>query len=316
VATARTRRAARRGRPAHRPQPTPPARRGWWLLAIVAGVLAAAIGGWLALRADDNAATPTEPVARLPDTPDYHSVFVAPKTNSEEILLGTHAGVFRSSDGGRTWQQAGLAGDDAMNLSQSGQQGTLWAAGHDVLARSSDGGATWNDARPEGLPGLDVHGFAVDPTDPTRIYAAIAGQGLYRSTDGGDIFKLASRQVGPAVMGLSVTPRGDVYAADMQNGLVVSTNGGLRWRQALAAQVIGVAVNPSRPSTVLATGIDGILRSTDGGTRWQVAQRIEGGAGPVAWSPDEHDRAYVVGFDRTLYTTLDGGSTWSPVGVG
>jgi photosystem II stability/assembly factor-like uncharacterized protein len=37
------------------------------------------------------------------------------------------------------------------------------------------------------------------------------------------------------------------------------------------------------------------------------------GAGPVAWAPSDRNLAYVVGFDRTLYKTTDGGANWQPV---
>ena len=71
----------------------------------------------------------------LPDTPDYHSLLVDP-ANTERVTLGTHAGLFRTVDGGRTWRAAELSGQDAMNLVRT--EGRLWAAGHLVLARAHD----------------------------------------------------------------------------------------------------------------------------------------------------------------------------------
>jgi hypothetical protein len=40
---------------------------------------------------------------------------------------------------------------------------------------------------------------------------------------------------------------------------------------------------------------------------------LEQGAGPVAWAQSEPSTAYVVGFDRMLYTTTDSGRSWRPV---
>lgn len=246
----------------------------------------------------------------LPDTPDYHSLLVSP-TDPERLVLGTHEGLFESADGGRSWQKATLAGQDAMNLAQT--EDVVWAAGHDVLARSTDGGATWEDVRPAGLPGLDVHGFAVDPRNPRTLYAAVAGQGLFRSRDGGRSFSLVSSEVGPGVMAMAVMPDGRVLAGDMQQGLFESRDEGRTWRLGLQAGLMGLAVNPKDPTRVLATG-SGILVSSDGGREWIQVLDPDEGSGPVAWSPSDPDVAYVVGFDRALYRTSDGGQTWNPVG--
>src|SRR5207237_6374193 len=166
--------------------------------------------------------------AGLPNTPDYHSLLVNP-TNPRKLVLGTHIGLYVSSDGGRHWRFNALSGDDAMNLARPAGE-TIWLAGHEVFKKSSDGGATWSDVRPAGLPGLDIHGFAVDPRNPRTLYAAVAGQGLYRSVDGGVSFRLRSQRVGGAVMALAVLPSGRVLAGDMQQGLLESRDGGATWQ--------------------------------------------------------------------------------------
>lgn len=247
----------------------------------------------------------------LPNTPDYHSLLVS-RTNPQQLTLGTHNGLYRSDDGGQTWRPAGLSDSDAMNLART-EQATVWLAGHDVLKKSTDGGKTWEDVRPDGLPGLDVHAFAVHPSRSTVLYAAIAGQGLYRSTDSGNSFASVSTTVGPAVMGLAVTPTGTVFAADMQRGLVASSDGGSSWSLRLGAQAMGVAVEPKNPKRILATA-DGIYLSTNGGRSFRQVQAIGSGAGPVAWSASDPKIAYAVGFDRNLYRSADGGMTWTVVG--
>lgn len=277
-------------------------------------VIVAAVGAFL--LAKRQAQAPSEqvepPAAGLPHTPDYHSLLVD-RADHGRLLLGTHAGLYETADGGRSWVAAGLAGRDAMNLVRADEK-TVWAAGHFVLARSADGGRTWSDVRPDGLPDLDVHGFAVGPSDRRRLYAAIAREGLFRSTDGGRSFELVSREVGGAVFAVAVTPDGRIWAGDTERGLMVSADGGRTWRRALAAAVLGLAVSPGDPKRLLAAGSGGIRLSTDGGETWRVAEPIEEGAGPVAWSPSEPKVAYVVGFDRKLYRTRDAGASWRPVG--
>lgn len=281
---------------------------GPWLLALVVAGLV-----WLPGGGGESTGNSSAPAAAsLPQTPDYHSLLVAPR-DPQHIWLGTHMGLHESSDGGRTWAEAALAGQDAMNLARTRDSGTVWAAGHLVLAKSTDGGQTWSDVQPEGLPGLDVHGFAADPRNARNLWAAIAGQGLFRSTDGGQSFALASREVGPGVMALAVAPDGRVLAGDMQQGLLVSRNEGQTWTNVLGEGLMGLAINPGSPKRVVATSRSGILLSADGGANWRVVLPVPGGAGPVAWAPSRPKLGYVVGFDRVLYTTKDGGASWHPV---
>jgi photosystem II stability/assembly factor-like uncharacterized protein len=285
--------------------------RGWlWAAGAAAIALAIAIPALILASgggSDDAASTPA---AGLPVTPDYNSLLVATR-NADALTLGTHNGLYQSGDGGRSWQSTTLAGQDAMNLGRA-EGGVTWTAGHNVLAKSTDGGRTWQDVRPEGLPHLDIHGFAVDPRDQLTLWAALAGQGLYRSNDGGQSFELVTREVGGGVMALAVTPDGRILAGDMQQGLFASADGGRTWKVTLQAGLMGLAVNPKEPERVVATG-PGILLSTDGGRNWDQVLRLEQGAGPVAWAPSTPRVGYVVGFDKTLYKTEDGGATWQPV---
>ena len=279
------------------------------LVAAAVGVAVAAT--FVVARGGSSGATST---VGLPHTPDFHSLLVDVHDPSR-LVLGTHNGLFRSTDGGGTWRKAELEGKDAMNLSRVGAP-TIWAAGHHVLARSTDGGGTWADVRPSGLPGLDVHGFAIDPLHPRVVFAAIAGQGLYRSTDGGETFALRSREVGPGVFAIAVLPGGRVLAGDLQQqALVESADGGTTWRTLLHASIVGLAVDPGDANRVLAAGA-GVLLSTDGGRTWRQTLRLARGTGPIAWAPSDPRRAYVVGFNRVLYTTVDAGVTWHAVATG
>jgi Photosynthesis system II assembly factor YCF48 len=308
---AKTKRRPPKGRQLHpKPVPsTPP--RPWLLYALAATALVgiAVAAALLSFRGGDSNPG-KEASAGLPDTPDYHSLLVNPG-NPRQLVLGTHYGLYVSSDGGRHWAFDALSGDDAMNLARSPGK-TIWLAGHLVFKKSSDGGRTWADVRPTGLPSLDIHGFAVDPRNPRTLYAAVAQQGLYRSRDGGRSFSLVSSQVGGNVMALVALPDGRLLAGDMQQGLLESHDRGASWRLRLRAQLMGIAVNPSDPDRLLATGA-GIALSTDGGRTWRSVLNHPAGVGPVAWSPSNPKLAYAVGFDRTFYRSDSGGSHWQPV---
>jgi hypothetical protein len=279
-------------------------------LWLAPAVIAAAVAAVVALVATQGGGGGSTASAGLPDTPDYHSLLVDP-SNPRKLVLGTHYGLYVSADGGSHWRFDALEGDDAMNLARPGGD-TIWLAGHNVFKKSGDGGASWSDVLPAGLPSLDIHGFAVDPRDPRTLYAAVAGQGLYRSRDGGRSFALASNQVGGNVMALAVLPDGRILAGDMRQGLLQSSDGGASWKQTLRAQLMGLAVNSSDPKRLLAAGA-GIALSADGGRSWRSALDLPDGIGPVAWSQSNPRLAYAVGFNRTLYRSRDGGESWQPV---
>lgn len=287
------------------------------LLLLLAGAtgLIALVGIGFALTRDSGGGPAGAAAASLPHTSDYHSLLVAPNA-PDQLVLGTHQGLFRSTDGGRTWAQAELVNQDAMNLARvSGR--TVWAAGHGVLARSRDGGRSWQDVQPPGLPpSLDVHGFAADP-ESGQLWAAVAGEGLYRSDNGGASFNLVTRKVGAGVMGLVVLPGGRMLAADMQQQvLLASQDDGQTWSTLLDRPVMTVAAAPNNPKLLLASilGNDaGIVMSADGGQSWDPVLALAKGAGPIAWSPSKPSIAYVVSLDRTLFRSTDAGASWQQV---
>jgi len=125
--------------------------------------------------------------------PSYEHVHALALDASGRVLfLGAHAGLFRSEDGGKTWQAVALAAKhphvDVMAVTAHPEDArTIYVATHDMgVLKSTDGGKTWKETN-TGLGGLDVHGLAIDPREPQKLHAAVRdkGEGIYRSTDGG-----------------------------------------------------------------------------------------------------------------------------------
>ena len=122
-------------------------------------------------------------------------------------------GIIRSTDGGDTWSALGgadLAGltvigvaarANVIVVATQGPNGGIW--------RSTDTGRRFyhlsGDARVAGLPAGDAFDLVGDPNDPNRLYAAIAGSGVFTSADegatwtpmGGRNFVGAQNWVGP-----------------------------------------------------------------------------------------------------------------------
>jgi len=121
-----------------------------------------------------------------------HVHALAMDAEGRSLFLGAHTGLFRSQDGGRSWQKVALPTKhshiDVMAIAPDPKDPLIIYVGtHEAgVFKSTDGGVTWREAN-TGLAGLDVHGLAVDPSDPPKLHAAVRekGEGIYRTTDKG-----------------------------------------------------------------------------------------------------------------------------------
>jgi photosystem II stability/assembly factor-like uncharacterized protein len=242
-----------------------------------------------------------------PSDPAVLYVGTGQVTTRWDIASGN--GVYRSGDGGKTWEHRGLAG--------SRHIGRLWvdprnadvvlaaAQGHFFgpnaergVFRSTDGGKNWAKVLfvDDNTGAVDL---AADPAAPDTIYAALwqvrfypwlsyftlnvgPGSGIYKSTDGGKTWNRLSQ-------GLPAGPMGRV----------------------------GLAVAPgSRGARVYATiesGKDsGVYRTDDGGGSWQRVNAT-GSLGSAyfamaAVDPKNPDTVYVMG--QSIRRSTDGGKTF------
>lgn len=160
--------------------------RAWKLL-----VLGAAVLSLLALPASGDAAQGMGPHAKGPGGPGMdhlHALAVDPRGGT--LLMGTHDGLHRSADEGKTWAKVAPEGEfpgrDVMAIAwDSKQPEIVYAAGHDLgVVKSTDGGRRWRATR-AGMPTMDVHALTLDPNDPRKLYAWVDLKGLYRSLDAG-----------------------------------------------------------------------------------------------------------------------------------
>ena len=119
--------------------------------------------------------------------------------SSFEFPLSRSGGVFKSTDGGASWNSAGL-GDTAVTVLaiDPANSSTLYAGtGNDYSApqgfrgmfKSTDGGASWLPIN-NGLAGLfdtrsSITAVVIDPRNSNILYTGTSGGGVFRSVDGG-----------------------------------------------------------------------------------------------------------------------------------
>jgi photosystem II stability/assembly factor-like uncharacterized protein len=266
----------------------------------------------------ENAGTTWTPI--FDDQPTYTTGCIALDPSNPEIVWvgsgenvgGRHVaygdGVYRSLNGGKTWENMGLT--DSQHISEIiihpdnsdvvwvAAQGPLWNKGDQRgLYKTTDGGRSWKKVLGDDQ-WTGVTDIVIDPRNPQVLYAATwdrhrtvaalmgggPGTAIYRSDDGGKQWtKLA-------------------------NGLPKSNLG-----------KIGIAVSPQNPDVLYAAiELDrtkgAVYRSSDRGASWnKMSDTVSGGTGPHYYqelyaSPHEFDRIYLM--NVRVLTSDDGGKTF------
>ena len=211
-------------------------------------------------------------------------------------------GVFRSLDGGQTFQKVLYKGPDvgAIDLAFDPANSQiiyadLWSArqvpwegsieGHKGgLFQSTDGGNTWRPLT-KGLPtndqGLGRIGIAVAQGDPNRLYAVVDAPqvgGVYRSDDAGESWRRVNDE-------RRVWGRGGDFA----------------W----------VRVAPNDENTIYVCNTS-MYKSTDGGKNFTAFKGAPGGDDYHSiWINPANPQILLLGVDQGATISVDGGKTWS-----
>jgi len=212
-------------------------------------------------------------------------------------------GVFRSKDGGKTWQR--ILGNDndtgAIDMAfEPGNPDVIYAAMWQTrrtpwsvyppsngpgsgLFKSTDGGDTWTQLT-SGLPKRPGRiGVAVAPSQPRRVYAIVDGVpdndgGMYRSDDAGATWTRTSSDA-------RVWSRGWYFG--------------------------GVTVEPKNADVVYSSNVN-LFQSVDGGKTFAPIKGAPGGDDyHELWIDPTEPQRRILGVDQGTLVSLNGGATWS-----
>lgn len=216
------------------------------------------------------------------------------------------------------------------------------AGGQRGLYRTTDGGATWQLALAGANVTTGAIDVAISPTDPNRIYAAMwdhkrqpngrvyggVGSGIYRSTDGGATWTrlgggLPAAGVNVGRMGLAVASnRLYAIASDASGdflGFWTSTNGGDSWTRITNTSYLSssqstfgwwfgrIWIDPASSRHVFVAGVP-MLESLDAGASWRRnSSSFHVDQHAMAWDRKVSGRVYI-GNDGGVYRSSSNGS--------
>jgi photosystem II stability/assembly factor-like uncharacterized protein len=233
------------------------------------------------------------------------------------------------------------------------------AAGSGNLWKTVNRGETWTPIFDD-HPAYSVGAVVVDPRSSDVVWlgtgenantrSASYGDGVYKSTDGGDTWRRVGLERSEHIQRILFDPRdpdvvwvaaqGPLWASGGDRGLYKTTDGGWTWTRSLHPSddtgVTDVALHPGDPDVVYAAAYQrrravgqtigggpeaGIFKSSDGGSTWRRLTEglptVDMGRIALGVDPRIPDRVYALIYARGdaggFFRSEDAGETWARV---
>jgi hypothetical protein len=230
------------------------------------------------------------------------------------VFAGTSSGVFRSSNNGSLWFQAGLSGESVRSLLLDSNG--LSYAGVDMehgVYRSTDFGVNWTRT---GVSITSIQGLTVNSQGD--VFAAVlCGSivsvcGVYRSTDMGHNWtQCIAGLTDTHVICLGTNSSGTLFAGGC-SGTYFSTDNGNSWRETGFIGGCGYSIAFNSADHIFVGGSDGeVHRSTDKGISWVEVHPPVPPSGVSAILIDSSDHIYASFFSIGTKKSTDNGATWT-----
>jgi photosystem II stability/assembly factor-like uncharacterized protein len=280
-------------------------------------------------------------------------VWIGTGENNSQRSVAYGDGVYKSTDGGKSWENVGLKGSEHIgkilidprdsNAVYAAAQGPLWAAGGDRgLYKTTDGGKIWKKVLEIGEY-TGVNEVVMDPRNPDvlfasayqrhrRVWTLIDGgpeSAIYKSVDAGVTWKklengLPKEEMGKIGLAISPADPDVVYAiieaANKAGGFFRSTDSGGNWEKmgdymSSSPQYYNELVaDPKVVGRVYS--MDTWMNVTDDGGKnfHRVGEKYKHVDNHALWiQPDDTDHL-LSGCDGGLYESRDRGATWEYFG--
>ena len=273
------------------------------------------------------------------DYANANIIYIA--TGDDDAGDSYSVGVFKSIDGGLTWNATGLnPGNSPYSMNDiyihPTNSNILWVATSSGVYRTTDAGVNWSNT----LSG-NIKDIKIKPGDPNVVYA-VSQSTFYTSLDGGITFSSSGSGL-PTSSGrlvIDVTPSNPnvVYVLSATTGygfqgLYKSTNSGISFSTAATSGTVGdifestqawfdmaLAVSDSDENEIY-TGVLNVWKSTNGGTTMTKVNNWSSPTQPSYTHADIHllrfyNGELFAGTDGGFYKSADGGSNFTDLTAG
>lgn len=327
------------------------------------GFLKSTDGGntWVRLRKGVRHDAFTEEVpGREPGYPEVYDIAFS-ESNPESIYAatlsgpgplageyGADGGIYKSTDGGQTWQRKNCGLDngfiwsvhvmsdpDNVIIGISGGEVSGWGTPisgkyyDGGIFRSTDGGENWNRVDLGQYDNVSAYRtIKVAKSNPSIIYIFglnmddnSKGLGFVRSNDGGltwELFAPELRERGINYFDIS-SDGSVIYAPANDYKIFKSADAGETWSEYhIGTTGYAIAVSPIDPNRVLFSKVDGLYLSTDGlQTESQVITVTDttgkGHISDVVFAPADNNIVYVITAGYNFYKSTDAGETFTKI---